>query len=66
MPRSVQLLRFATAIVTLVIVVALMVFTDRSQGVKLVAGGVILFGAMQWLFLGLLAKQFGGASQKSD
>ena len=58
MPRSIVIFRLATGLVTLALVAMVMRFGDGSPAAKWVAGGVLVFGLMQWLFLGRLGKAF--------
>ena len=57
MPRSIRIFRLVTALVTLVFVAALVRLSDLPAA-RVVAGLILVFGAMQWLFLGALGRRF--------
>ena len=54
MPRSIRIFRLATALVTFAVVGAIMLADFPSA--RIVAGMVLMFGALQWLFLGALGR----------
>lgn len=58
MPRSTRLLRLITAIMTLALVALVMLVAGERPAAKAIAGGILVFGAAQWLFLGILARKF--------
>ena len=64
-PTGLLIFRMATAWVTLALVVFVLWISDGAVIGRFIAGGVVLFGALQWWFLRLLANQMAAEDEEA-
>ena len=66
MPRSVVIFRLGTGLVTLALVALVMGVGGDKPAAKWIAGGILAFGVMQWLFLGRLGRTFAVEERSAE